>query len=135
MLKSSDSDSSSRVDKNWTDRFMKRNPQFFLQKNTSLTAKRKNAHNVKNMSKFYEQYNKSMNLFGCKSHDTWNMNESDFRVDCETSHWVMILDSKQKMIITDSDNRDYITIAECINEADDSISSFLILKKINILIK
>jgi hypothetical protein len=47
----------------------------------------------------------------------------------------MTFDSKKSMLITDSDNRDYITIAQNINETSDSISSFLILKKINILIK
>jgi hypothetical protein len=138
MLKStstSDSDHSSRVKRNWIDRFMKRNSQFFLKKNKSLIAERKNAHNVKDMIKFYDQYNTFIILFDCTSHNTWNMNESDFRVSCETSHWVMILDSKQSMLITDSDNRDYITIAKCISETDDSITSFLILKRINILIK
>jgi hypothetical protein len=43
--------------------------------------------------------------------------------------------SQRKVIITDSDNRDYIIFAECINETDDSISSFLILKEVNILSK
>jgi hypothetical protein len=47
----------SRVRRNWTDRFMKRNPQFFLKKGKSLTAKRKNSHNVKNMIKFYSNFN------------------------------------------------------------------------------
>jgi hypothetical protein len=47
----------------------------------------------------------------------------------------MILDSKQSMLITDSDNRDYITTAKWISETDDSISSFLIRKRVNILIK
>jgi hypothetical protein len=32
----------------------------------------------------------------------------------------------------DFDNRDYVTIVECINAVDDNISLFLILKKISI---
>ncbi len=62
------------------------------------------------------------------------MNETDFRVNCEISHLMMTL-SQRKVIITDSDNRDYIISAKCVNETDDSISSFLILKEINILSK
>jgi hypothetical protein len=62
------------------------------------------------------------------------MNETGFRVDCEISHLVMTL-SQRKVIITDFDNRGYIIFAKCINEADDSILSFLILKEINILSK
>jgi hypothetical protein len=97
----------SRVRRNWIDRFMKRNSQFFLKKNKSLTAKRKNSHNVKNMIKFYSNFNYWMKNFDCTSHDTWNMNETNFRVNCEISHFMMTL-SQRKMIITDFDNRDYI---------------------------
>ncbi len=42
---------------------------------------------------------------------------------------------QRKMIIIDFDNRDYIIFAKCINETDDNILSFLILKEINILSK
>jgi hypothetical protein len=55
-------------------------------------------------------------------------------VSFEISHLMMTL-SQRKVIITDFDNRDYIIFAKCVNEADDSISSFLILKEINILSK
>ncbi len=47
----------SRVKRNWTDRFMKRNLQFFLKKGKSLAAERKNSHNVKDMVKFYSNFN------------------------------------------------------------------------------
>jgi hypothetical protein len=36
---------------------MKRNLQFFLKKGKSLTAKRKNSHNVNDMIKFYANFN------------------------------------------------------------------------------
>jgi TctA family transporter len=62
------------------------------------------------------------------------MNETGFRVNCEISHLMMTL-SQRKVIITDSDNRDYITFTKCVNEADDSIFSFLTLKEVNILSK
>jgi hypothetical protein len=52
---------------------MKRNSQIFLKKNKPLIAERKNAHNVKDMIKFYDQYNRCMNLFDCTSHDMWNI--------------------------------------------------------------
>ncbi len=112
---------------------MKRNFQFFLKKSKSLTAKRKNCHNVKNMIKFYSNFNYWMKNFDCTSHDTWNMNETSFRVNCEISQLMMTL-SQRKVIITDFDNRDYIIFA-CINETNDSIFTFLILKEVNILSK
>jgi hypothetical protein len=102
----------SRVRKNWTDRFMKRNPQFFLKKGKSLTAERKNSHNVNDMIKFYSDFNYWMENFDCTSHNTWNMDETGFRVGCGISHLMMTL-SQRKVIITDSDNRDYIIFAEC----------------------
>ena len=43
---SSSSTSLTRVGKCWTGRFLKRNPQFFMQKGKPLAAERKNAHNV-----------------------------------------------------------------------------------------
>lgn len=63
------------------------------------------------------------------------MNETDFRVECEVSHLMMTLSSHKRIVIIDSDNRDYITAVECINESDESISSFLILKGVNVLHK
>jgi hypothetical protein len=113
---------------------MKRNFQFFLKKSISLTAKRKNFHNVNDMIKFYANFNYWMKNFDCTSHDTWNMNETSFRVNCEISHLMMTL-SQRKVIIIDFDNRDYIIFAKCVNETNDNISSFLILKEIKILSK
>jgi hypothetical protein len=105
-----------------------------LKKNKSLTAKRKNSHNVKNKIKFYSNFNYSMKNFDCTSHDTWNMNETNFCMNCEINHLMMTL-SQRKIIIIDFDNRDYIIFAKCINETDDNILSFLILKEINIFSK
>ena len=63
------------------------------------------------------------------------MNETDFRIDCERSRIVITLDVNKKIRMTDSNNRDYVTSVKIVNAIDDTISSMLIMKKVNILHK
>lgn len=57
------------------------------------------------------------------------MNETDFRIECEKTHVVITLKSKKKLVLNNSDNRDYITFIECISASIDdyALSAFLIV--------
>ena len=58
------------------------------------------------------------------------MDETDFQIECERSHVVVILITKKSLSrMTNSDNREYIIFIEVINVVDDIILSFLIVKK------
>lgn len=124
-----------RIGKNWVARFLRRNPQFFIRKGKPLAAERKNAHKVEDIAKYFENYEEVVREYGITPDDTWNMDETGFRVGCGVSHLVVTLSPNRRILITDPDNRDFITSAECINGVGGSIKSFLILKGVNILDK
>lgn len=87
------SNSTSRLGKSWTGRFIKRNPQFFKKKDKSLSAERKNAHNLEDMRKYFQLYHETIRI---TPQDLWNMDETGFRIGCGTAHLVVIFFIKQK---------------------------------------
>ena len=45
-----------QVSKNWTRRFLERNPQFHKRKQKPLAVERKNAHNEEDFKEYFEKY-------------------------------------------------------------------------------
>ncbi len=63
------------------------------------------------------------------------MDEIGFRVGCEKAHWVVTLDPDKPLLLTDPDNREYLTSFETISGGGLSIPLMLILCSIVILEK
>ena len=59
------------------------------------------------------------------------MNETRFRIDCDKAHIVITMKPKKKLVLTDAENRDYITSIEYVSaEVDEfALSSFLICEE------
>ena len=55
------------------------------------------------------------------------MNGTNFRIDCDKSHIVIILKLYKKLYMTNSDNKDYITFIEYINKDIDDFIIFAFL--------
>ena len=64
-----------------------------------------------------------------KRENLYNMNETRFRIDYGKAHTMITMKSKKKLVLTDAENRDYITSIECISAETDefALSSFLIV--------
>ncbi|MCJ1263819.1 hypothetical protein MMC22_003689 [Lobaria immixta] len=54
-----------------------------------LAAKRDNAHDIDSMTKHFEAYQAVRTERGIADEDTWNMDETDFRIGCGRCHWVI----------------------------------------------
>ena len=63
------------------------------------------------------------------------MDKTGFRVGCGKGHWVVTLDPDKSLLLTDSDNREYLTSVETISGGGLSILPMLILSGIVILEK
>ena len=63
------------------------------------------------------------------------MDETGFRVGCRKAHWIVTLDPDKPLLLTDQDNREYLTSVETISGGGLSIPSMLILSGIVILEK
>ena len=63
------------------------------------------------------------------------MDETGFRAGCGKVHWVITLDPDKPMLLTDPDNREYITSVESISGRGETIPPMIILYGILILKK
>ena len=65
--------------------------------------------------------------------NTWNFDEIEYRMSIARSDWIITVDSVRRIYMSNSDNREFCIIIECINNTDKDILSMLILQKINLL--
>lgn len=63
------------------------------------------------------------------------MDETGFCVDCDRAHWVITVDPDKPLLLTDPNNREYITSVESISGRGKKIPPILILSGIYILEK
>ena len=55
------------------------------------------------------------------------MDETGFRIGCGRAHWVVSTHSRKSLLLTDSDNREYITSCECISVGGRDIPPMIII--------
>ncbi len=63
------------------------------------------------------------------------MDETGFRVGCGIAHWVITMDAEKKLLLSDSDNREFLTAFESISGREVEILPMLILSGAFILEK
>ena len=85
------------------------------------------------MTEHFEEYRVARLERGIVDEDTWNMDETGFRIGCGRDHWVMTLHKIEEIHLHDPDNRTYITSAECVSAMGVVIPSMLIFPGILIL--
>ena len=116
-------------------RFLKRNPDFHVRKQKPLAAERKDSHDLKNMTEYFNKLERMMKEKSITAVDVWNMNETDFRIDCGRTQMIITLDPKRPLRMMNSDNRDYITSVKCVSSGGEVIPPMLIISGVNILHK
>ena len=99
----------------WPRRFLNRNKQFFEKKQKPLAIYRKNAHNVKYFMIYFEKYKEIRIQKGITDANVWNMDERGFRVGCGIAHWVITMDAEKRLLLSDPDNREFLTACETIS--------------------
>jgi hypothetical protein len=119
----------------WFKHFIKRNSQLLARKQKLLISNRKNNHNLQDMNEYFSKLSRIMREKRITDDDVWNINETSFRIDCERTQLVIILNTRKSLRMTNLDNRDYILCVECISSDDEMIFSLIILIEMHILHK
>ena len=119
----------------WAKHFLQHNSQYLKCKQKLLAAVRKNSHSVKSLKEYFAAYKSIKEKLGVADQDTWNMDETGFRVGCGKAHWVITTNPNRPLLLSDPDNRDYLISVKCISEGDRDILSMLIIAGVNILEK
>lgn len=130
-----DSSSPPTVSDHWATRFLERNPKYLKRKQKPLAAVRKGSHNTEELSAYFTAYREAKEALGVADQDTWNMDETGFRVGVGKAHWVITSDPNRALLLTDPDIRDYITSIESINGVGKDIPPMIIIQGVNILEK
>ena len=63
------------------------------------------------------------------------MDETGFRVGCGVAHWVITMDVEKKLLLSDLDNREFLTACKSISDGGMKILPMLILSGALILEK
>lgn len=87
-----------------------------------MKAQRKIINNVSTLQCHFEIFKIKYRELEIKRENLYNINKTSFRIDCDRSTIVIILKFKKKLIITNSNNRNYISSIECIDISIDDFS-------------
>ena len=113
----------------WAERFMRRHFKLKQRRQRFIVGARKNAMNVKKLKLYFDQLKEAIEEYDVQCENTWNMNETEFRLNCGKSRIIITLNIKKPFKMTDSNNREYITSMKIINVDGEIIPSMLIVKK------
>jgi Tc5 transposase DNA-binding domain len=68
------------VGHNWTNRFLKRYPEYNIRISKTLAFDRSYAHDPDNIEKWYSDFRRTIALFGVAWEDIWNFDETGFSI-------------------------------------------------------
>ena len=121
------------LDLKWVKQWLNHQLNLHKAKRKSLTAARKNAHNEKLLKSHFDAYDEMIKQYDMTKKNTWNFNKIEYHMSIACFDWIITVDSVRRIYMLNSDNREFCTIIECINDTGKDISSMLILQKINLL--
>jgi hypothetical protein len=118
---------------NWAKRWLDRQPDLFKAKRKPIAADRKNAHDSKVLQTHFDEFNEMIVKYDITEDDTWNFDETGYRMSIARSDWVVTVDPHRRIYSKDSDNRESLTGIECINGGGKDIPPMLIMTGVHIL--
>ena len=105
-----------RVSRWWTKRFTKRYPQYHKRKTKSLSAERQAAQERKDIDEHFRKFEAKVKELEIQKEDIHNFDESGFRIGClQQGQVVWTYADVQAVYISDPDNRELVTLLECIS--------------------
>jgi hypothetical protein len=114
-------------------RWMDRQPDLFKIKRKPLAVERRNTHDLELMGAHFEKYKKVVEKYSIHPHDTWNFDETGYRIGMARSDWVIAVDPTRTIYSKCPNNRELLTAVECINGNGGEIPPFLVVTGTNIL--
>jgi hypothetical protein len=103
------------VSDQWARRFLERHPEYFIRKQRTIDADRKNAHQPEEIRTWFENYHAVCNQYNIQVADTYNFDESGFRIGIGHDQWIITRDPNREAYLGSSTNRDLVTVCETIS--------------------
>ncbi len=103
------------VGPNWPRRFLTRHPEYQVRKQKPLVLERKNAHDPGTIQCWFEGYLRLVTEKGITPADTYNVNETGFRMGVRQNQWIITRDHSRQAYLASSNNREMMTCVETIS--------------------
>ena len=98
-----------------------------MRKQKPLAAQRKNTHKPEAIQNWFQRFQSVCQEFEVQIEDTYNFDETGFRIGVGKSQWVITEERELPLYQTDADNREYITSIECVGGSGYTLPPMLIL--------
>lgn len=112
----------------WPKRFVQRHPELHIRVQKPLELNRAISHEIESIRTWFSKYRSICTEFSIQPADTWNFDETGFRIGVGRSRKIVTLNPIRRAFLPSSTNRDYITAVEAVSGIGNSIASMLILK-------
>ena len=126
--------SAKSIENFWFKRFLKCYFKVKKRRTRSISAERKDVYEFKKLKIYFKQLNEILNEHKIIASNTWNMNEIDFRVNCDRNRIVLTLNIQKSSKTIDSNNRKYLTFIKIINDEENLILFMFIAKNVDLIL-
>jgi len=105
------------ISRMWTGRFLQRHPEYLIRKQKTLDVKRKEleAHDIDDLNGWFDRYKSIRDKKGILPQNTYNFDETGFRIGIGKDQWVVTRDSKKPLSFASSTNQELVTVIETIS--------------------
>lgn len=134
ILKESSS-SESTVGEKWAPRFLRRHPELSKSKQRPIDVKRYLAQSPYNIGHFLDKLKEVLDTHAIQPCDIYNFDESGFQIGVAKNQRVLVRSEHKHRAVCapGSNNRELLTVAECISADGEVLPPFLILKGVTLL--
>jgi hypothetical protein len=99
----------------WTKRFLKRHPIYRKSNSKSLSAERQAAQEQADIDEHFRDFEANVKELDIQPDDIHNFDETGFRISCLNWQVVWTYTDVQAVYISDPNNRELVTLMECIS--------------------
>jgi len=103
------------IGKQWVANFLNRHPEYYIRTQRPLDLDRQFAQYPDTIERWFEALHQIIVEKGITARNTWNFDETGFRIGCAKPAKVITRHPNRRNIIPSSENRMWISIVEAIN--------------------
>jgi hypothetical protein len=116
------------VGKLWLSHFIKRNPRVASVVGRKLEASRAKAATPEQVRAFLQLFERTRQRLNIRTQDIWNMDETGIALGVCTNTRVLSSSKKKKAYIQSPENREWVSIIECVSAAGQKLQCAVIFK-------
>ncbi len=121
------------VGEKWSQRFLKRYPDFDIQYQETLDIGRFEALRPVIFSEYFKKLQAAWKKYTIRPEDCYTMDETSFRIGIGGRQKVVTRTARRRAFAPSSTNRDYVTVVQCVSAGKKTLPPFVILPGKNIM--